>query len=68
MTRLTFRELDVEPDPLVLPGRETRLVLPGDHRPVVILLVLTENLRGAVRLLHLDVLPGVVVDVVLVEL
>ena len=40
----TFRELDVEPDPLVLPGGQTRLVLPGYHGPVVVQLVLAENL------------------------
>ena len=49
----TFGELDMEPDPLVLPGGETRLVLPGYHGPVVVQLVLAENLGGAVRLLHL---------------
>ena len=64
----TFRELHMEPDPLVLPGGQTRLVLPGYHGPVVVQLVLAENLGGAVRLLHLDVVPGVVVDVVLVAL
>ena len=64
----TFRELHVEPDPLVLPGGETGLVLPGDHSPVVVELVLAEHLGGTVRLLHLDVVPGVVVDVVLVAL
>ena len=64
----TFGELDMEPDPLVLPGGETRLVLPGYHGPVVVQLVLAENLGGAVRLLHLDVVPGVVEHVVLVAL
>ena len=64
----TFRELDMEPDPLILPGGQTGLVLPGYHGPVVVQLVLAENLGGAVRLLDLDVVPGVVVDVVLVAL
>ena len=64
----TFRELHVEPDPLVLPGGQTGLVLPGYHSPVVVQLVLAQNLGGAVSLLHLDVVPGVVVDVVLVQL
>ena len=50
-------------DGFILPGGERSHVLPGDDCPVVVVLVLTLQVSGAVRLVGLDVLPGVVVNI-----
>ena len=57
----------MEPDPLVLPGGETGLVLPGDHSPVVVILILTLHVCRAVSFIDLDVFPGVVVNIQVME-
>ena len=56
-------ELHMKSDGFILPGRERSHVLPGDDCPVVMVLVLTLQVSGAVRLVGLDVLPGVVVNI-----
>ena len=56
-------ELHMEPDGLVLPGREPGLILSGDHSPVVVILILTLHVCRAVSFIDLDVFPGVVVNI-----
>ena len=60
-------ELHVEPDGLVLPGREPGLIFPRDHSPVIVILILTLQVRLAVSFINLDVLPRVVVDIKVME-
>ena len=57
----------MEPDGLVLPGRESGLVLPGDHSPIVVILILTLKVCRAVSFVDLDVFPGVVVNIQVME-
>ena len=57
----------MEPDGLVLPGREPGLILSGDHSPVVVILILTLHVCRAVSFIDLDVFPGVVVNIQVME-
>ena len=59
----TLGELHVEPDGLVLPGGQPGLVLPGDHGPIIVILILTLKIGQAVSFVCLDVFPRVVVNI-----